>query len=485
MDEFERRRIEHLLDTFSDEEVWGGVSDDEDAEESTTENMSENITDTEQSDLESNSSDSIIDYSNSDLSYHESDDELPLNLRKKYFVGKDGTKWSRRPPNQRIRVASVNHVTEKHGVTEIAKNTKTILEAWNLFFPLEMIEHIVEWALKNGHRKTRDIWSNDGCGIDIVMCAMSENRFLFLLRSIRFDDYRSREERKKIDKMTHIRKVFDDFVQNCKMNYKISEYATLDEKLQSFRGRCPFRQYMPNKPAKYGIKIFALVDSISYYTSNLEVYTGVQPDGPFRVDNSAISVTKRLVLPILKTVSYKANKKKTVLLLSTMHSGKIIDETTAEKKKPEIITAYNCTKGGVDTMDFMSENYSVARASARWPLTIFYALMNNGGINAQIIYQENTKNKITRLQFLKALGKELMQENVKIRATIPAVRLQVKSMIKKYFDVQETIQNVRSKGRCSFCERTRDRKTTKVCTTCVKLICRDHIIEVCPDCYAI
>lgn len=401
-------------------------------------------------------------------------------------------------------------------------------------------------ALKNEHRNTRDIWSNDGCGIDIVMCAMSENRFLFLLRSIRFDDYRSREERKKIDKMTHIRKVFDDFVQNCKMNYKISEYATLDEKLQSFRGRCPFRQYMPNKPAKYGIKIFALVDSISYYTSNLEVYTGVQPDGPFRVDNSAISVTKRLVLPIWKTgrnvtmdnwftsvplaedllnnkltiigtlkknkrevppsfvcnknrpvfgsyfgfqknktlVSYKANKKKTVLLLSTMHSGKIIDETTAEKKKPEIITAYNCTKGGVDTMDFMSENYSVARASARWPLTIFYALMNIGGINAQIIYQENTKNKITRLQFLKALGKELMQEHVKIRVTIPAVRLQVKSMIKKYFDVQETIQNVRSKGRCSFCERTRDRKTTKVCTTCVKLICRDHIIEVCPDCYA-
>lgn len=143
MNEFERKRIEHILDTFSDEEVWGGVSDDEDAEESTTENMSEN-TDTEQSDLESNTSDSIIDYSNLDLSYHESDDELPLNLRKKYFVGKDGTKWSRRPPNQRIRVASVNHVTEEHGVTEIAKNTKTILEAWSLFFPLEMIEHIVE-----------------------------------------------------------------------------------------------------------------------------------------------------------------------------------------------------------------------------------------------------------------------------------------------------------------------------------------------------
>lgn len=37
--------------------------------------------------------------------------------------------------------------------------------------------------------------------------------------------------------------------------------------------------------AKYGIKIFALVDSISYYTSNLEIFSGVQFDGPFSIDN--------------------------------------------------------------------------------------------------------------------------------------------------------------------------------------------------------
>lgn len=89
MDELQRKRIEHLLDTFSDEEVWGGISDDEDAEGSNTENMSDHITDTEQSDLDNDSSSSNIEYSNSDLSYHESDDELPLDLRKKYFVGKD------------------------------------------------------------------------------------------------------------------------------------------------------------------------------------------------------------------------------------------------------------------------------------------------------------------------------------------------------------------------------------------------------------
>ncbi|GBP30200.1 hypothetical protein EVAR_94508_1 [Eumeta japonica] len=31
---------------------------------------------------------------------------------------------------------------------------------------------------------------------------------------------------------------------------------TLDEQLLAFRGRCAFRQYIPNKPAKYGIKVF-------------------------------------------------------------------------------------------------------------------------------------------------------------------------------------------------------------------------------------
>lgn len=91
--------------------------------------MSDHITDTEQSDLDSDSSDSIVEYSNSDLSYYESDDELPLYLLKKYFVGKNGTKWSHKPSNKKTRVASVNHVTEKHGVREITQSSKTFLEA--------------------------------------------------------------------------------------------------------------------------------------------------------------------------------------------------------------------------------------------------------------------------------------------------------------------------------------------------------------------
>ena len=68
--------------------------------------------------------------------------------------------------------------------------------------------------------------------------------------------------------------------------------------LEAFRGRFSFRQYIPNKPAKYGIKIFALVDSACYYMSNLEIYAGKQMDGPQQVvDNwfSSISLAEELV----------------------------------------------------------------------------------------------------------------------------------------------------------------------------------------------
>jgi len=48
-----------------------------------------------------------------------------------------------------------------------------------------------------------------------------------------------------------------------------------------------------------------------------------------------------------------------------------INAETGEKKKPEIICFYNQTKAGVDMVDQMSSNYSVARKTNRWPLFSF------------------------------------------------------------------------------------------------------------------
>lgn len=40
-------------------------------------------------------------------------------------------------------------------------------------------------------------------------------------------------------------------------------------------------------------------------------------------------------------------------------------------KKPEIITDYNSTKGGVDTVEKMCATYTVSKITKRWPCVIF------------------------------------------------------------------------------------------------------------------
>lgn len=85
---------------------------------------------------------------------------------------------------------------------------------------------------------------------------------------------------------------------NCKKNYSLSQTVTIDEILDAFRGRCSFRQCIPSKPAKYGIKIFALTDAKMYYTNDVEVYCRMQPDGPLKQSNKSEDIVTRLVEPI-------------------------------------------------------------------------------------------------------------------------------------------------------------------------------------------
>ena len=60
-------------------------------------------------------------------------------------------------------------------------------------------------------------------------------------------------------------------------NYVPRTDMTVDEQLAPFRGRCPFRQYVPSEPAKYGIKIWWKCYAVTLYPLRGEVYLGRQP----------------------------------------------------------------------------------------------------------------------------------------------------------------------------------------------------------------
>ncbi|XP_055912050.1 piggyBac transposable element-derived protein 4-like [Eupeodes corollae] len=458
----------------------------------------------------------------SEQEWSESDEDSSLQeqLNERYFIGKDKTtKWKKMRPNLQTRVRSENIIKLLPGTKGDGRHAKTEIECLKLFITDAVIGVVTcctnIWIQKNRNeykrdRDTRDtneteiravigilfligtfkssrknthkIWDNTrGNGIEACYLAMSEKRFRFLLRSLRFDDYRTRNERREIDKLAPIRELFEIFLNNFQNNFIPSEYLTVDEQLLAFRGRCAFKQYIPSKPAKYGIKTFALVDAKTFYTLNLEPYVGTQPDGPFKFKNNGEDVTLRMVQPVEGTkrnitgdnwftslslvnnlknkkltytgtirknrrevpseflpkknreeyssifgfqegctiVSYCQKKNRCVILLSSMHNDNAIDPNTGPQKKPEIITDYNHTKIGVDMVDQLCQNYDVARNTRRWPMVIFYDLLNISGINGLCVYKANNSEKVTkRSNFIEQFAWELIRPQIAVRATI-------------------------------------------------------------------
>ncbi|XP_066247978.1 piggyBac transposable element-derived protein 4-like [Euwallacea similis] len=132
------------------------------------------------------------------------------------------------------------------------------------------ISEVYKFSLQN----YENLFRKYGMSMEIFRLTMSAKRFSFLLCHLRFDDKSTRDERKKIVKMTAIREIFEEFTDTLPKHFNLSAYTAVDAILASFRGRCPFRVYIPSKQNRYGIKIYALVDATFYYTVKLEVYVG-------------------------------------------------------------------------------------------------------------------------------------------------------------------------------------------------------------------
>ncbi|XP_069701433.1 piggyBac transposable element-derived protein 4-like [Periplaneta americana] len=462
---------------------------------------------------------------------HEVDDENAELGDANYFIGKDGTKWKKSPwKTTHTRPHRPNILAKLPGVMQTAKDAETEFDCWKLFVSDIILDMIVEntniyienlkekitrerdrrptdviemkaflgllylaGIFHGGHQNIRDFWTTDDLGVNIFRMAMSEKRFRFLVRCIRFDNKISRNERRKTDKLAAVREIFTIFVNNCKTHYSLGQSVTVDEQLLAFRGRCGFRQYIPSKPSKYGIKIFCLSDAKMFYTSNMEIYCGEQPDGPYQQENSADAVVLRLTEPIHGTgrnitadnwftslklvkeleerklsfvgtvrknkmelplnftspkgrqqydsifgftenetlVSYVPKKGKTIVLLSSLHVSENQVSDSVERK-PEIVLYYNDTKSGVDVVDKLCAKCSVARSTRRWPTVIFYHILNIAVINSRVIFLENKNIHSNKREYLKTLALSLLSEQLQRRALIKSLPDEIKALLAKH-----------------------------------------------------
>ena len=105
----------------------------------------------------------------------------------------------------------------------------------------------------------------------------SRNRFESLQRYFHVTDTRRNPSN---DKLVHIRPLLDKVVANCRREYNPHMEVSIDEAMVAFSGRLSFKQYVPLKPTKRGIKIWMRADPSNGYVNDFQVYTGKVANAP-------------------------------------------------------------------------------------------------------------------------------------------------------------------------------------------------------------
>ncbi|KAM3618245.1 uncharacterized protein V6R79_017929 [Siganus canaliculatus] len=366
---------------------------------------------------------------------------------------------------------------------------------------------------------TRSLWGED-TGRPIFRATMSEKRFNLLSRTIRFDDRLTRPTRQvhKPDKLALIRDVWSKWVARLPIAFNPGEEICVDEQLVSFRGRCGFRQYMPSKPAKYGLKLWTLCDVSTSYAWKVQPYLGKA--SPTRSageaagqaccellrEKMALVGTIRRNKPELPpqlldacqrqpltswfaftqtitAVSYIPKRGKNVILLSTKHREASVSD--AEHKKTKIVLDYNHCKGAVDNLDKLVATYSSRRMTKRWPMVLFGHILDLSAYNALVLWLgiEPTwkqAKKFRRRQFLEELGTILVTPLMSQRSRLPrtpgAVALvkgaQQTSDAAQAPDEAAAASTPRQK--CHLCDS--GNKCSRGCSRCGKGICKKHTV---------
>lgn len=120
---------------------------------------------------------------------------------------------------------------------------------------------------------TRMYWSsNQAIRFNYIADSMGINRYELIRRYLHFNDNEVVAPDNK-DKLIKIRPVLNALHDSFARSKIPGEFQSIDEMICPFKGRSSIKQFIKNKPHKWGFKIWVLAD-MSGYVSCFEVYQG-------------------------------------------------------------------------------------------------------------------------------------------------------------------------------------------------------------------
>ncbi|ROL29794.1 hypothetical protein DPX16_0851 [Anabarilius grahami] len=171
--------------------------------------------------------------------------------------------------------------------------------------------------------------------------------------------------------------------------------------------------------------------------------------------------------------AYAPKRKKTVYILSSMHSVIQTDNTT--KRKPNTVTLYNTTKCGVDVMDQMVREYTVRTGTRRWPVAVFYNMIDMAALNAHVLYQACIGRQERRVDFLVELARELANSHMCAK----------KARKEQLLRTQPSTPSPGKRAMCQVKHQCKNNHATVRCVHCYRYTCgkcRREIPWQCQDC---
>ncbi|CAH1984331.1 unnamed protein product [Acanthoscelides obtectus] len=250
----------------------------------------------------------------------------------------------------------------------------------------------------------------------------------------------------------------------------VSRESRLHRWVPTDKGRLLFKQYIPNKTHKYGVKLFKLC-SDNGYTWNIRIYAGKEKQErdasvgtnivlklsqdlldtgrTIVADNYYTSLELANILLDHKThyigtlrANRRGNPKEVILkklkkgeifglengrgvcvlkwkdkrdvLLSTKHTTETVDvqRRTGIVKKPRAVMEYNEAKSSIDQSDQMASYHSPVRKSLKWyrKLAIEF-LLGTALVNAHIVYNLLANKKLKIPEFREEVIRSLFTDH--------------------------------------------------------------------------
>jgi hypothetical protein len=104
---------------------------------------------------------------------------------------------------------------------------------------------------------------------------MKRDRFFHILRFLHFSNNKNQPDKRDeyCDRLWKMRTIFEKVNDAYAKYYIPTEHLAIDEVIVLFKVRVTFKQYIPKKHKRFGIKIYKLCDSLGY-SYNMTVYLG-------------------------------------------------------------------------------------------------------------------------------------------------------------------------------------------------------------------